>query len=102
MERGAGPAEPDAEPGDAGHGRVGRGSDGHRGGLPPQDGGGRDAGRADHHRGSDNRVALIQSPTGAGAFLSGLEESALAGVVRSSTWLYPGIEIVHIVGFVIL
>lgn len=44
---------------------------------------------------------MSQSPTGAQAFLSGLEESALAQLVGRSAWLYPGVEIVHVVGFVI-
>ncbi len=34
--------------------------------------------------------------------LAGLEGSSLAGFVRSSLWVYPAIEIVHIVGFVVL
>jgi hypothetical protein len=36
------------------------------------------------------------------AILQGLEGSALAGVFRGSLWLYPAVEIVHIVGFVLL
>jgi hypothetical protein len=45
---------------------------------------------------------LIQPPAGAQGFLSGLEESALAELVGRSAWLYPVVEIVHVVGFVIL
>ena len=44
---------------------------------------------------------MSQSPTGAQGFLSGLEESALAELVGRSAWLYPMVEIVHVVGFVI-
>jgi hypothetical protein len=45
---------------------------------------------------------LIQPPAGPQGFLSGLEESALAELVGRSAWLYPVVEIVHVVGFVIL
>ncbi|PKV76004.1 DUF6644 family protein [Pontibacter ramchanderi] len=34
--------------------------------------------------------------------LRGLEESALASAIRQSTWLYPALEIVHILGIVLL
>ena len=40
-------------------------------------------------------------PTGA-AWLVWLETSAVAGAMRGSIWLYPIVEIVHIVGFVVL
>jgi hypothetical protein len=36
------------------------------------------------------------------AWLVWLETSALAVAMRQWTWLYPGVEIVHIVGFVVL
>ena len=36
------------------------------------------------------------------AWLVWLETSALAEAMRQWTWLYPGVEIVHIVGFVVL
>lgn len=45
---------------------------------------------------------MIQPPAGPRRFLSGLEESALAELVGRSAWLYPVVEIVHVVGFVIL
>ncbi|MGV3507857.1 MAG: DUF6644 family protein [Sphingobacteriaceae bacterium] len=35
-------------------------------------------------------------------FLSWLENSILAGEIRNSLWLYPALEIVHIIGIVIL
>lgn len=35
-------------------------------------------------------------------WLQWIENSALAVVIRQSTWLYPGLEIVHIVGIVLL
>lgn len=44
---------------------------------------------------------MIQPPAGTQGFLSGLEESALAELVGRSAWLYPVVEIVHVVGFVI-
>lgn len=34
--------------------------------------------------------------------LQGLEDSALAGAIRQSSWLYPFLEIVHILGIVLL
>ncbi|GGG03513.1 DUF6644 family protein [Pontibacter amylolyticus] len=34
--------------------------------------------------------------------LQGLEESALASAIRQSTWLYPFLEILHILGIVLL
>lgn len=34
--------------------------------------------------------------------LQGLEDSALANVIRQSSWLYPFLEIVHILGIVLL
>ncbi|WP_370583252.1 DUF6644 family protein [Pontibacter sp. FD36] len=34
--------------------------------------------------------------------LQGLEDSALASAIRQSTWLYPFLEIVHILGIVLL
>ncbi|SIQ83910.1 DUF6644 family protein [Pontibacter lucknowensis] len=34
--------------------------------------------------------------------LQGLEASALASAIRQSTWLYPVLEIVHILGIVLL
>nr|WP_255594346.1 DUF6644 family protein [Pontibacter sp. HSC-14F20] len=34
--------------------------------------------------------------------LQGLEDSAPAGAIRASTWLYPFLEIVHILGIVLL
>ncbi|PRY10127.1 hypothetical protein CLV24_11544 [Pontibacter ummariensis] len=34
--------------------------------------------------------------------LQGLEASALASAIRSSSWLYPFLEIVHILGIVLL
>ena len=41
--------------------------------------------------------------TGAVAgMLQGLEESALAEAIRQSAWLYPFLEIIHIVGIVVL
>lgn len=36
------------------------------------------------------------------AFFQWLEHSALAVAVRQSTWLYPAVETVHILGFVVL
>lgn len=36
------------------------------------------------------------------ALLQGLEESALANTIRQSTWLYPFLEILHILGIVLL
>jgi hypothetical protein len=35
-------------------------------------------------------------------WLQWIENTALAAVIRQSTWLYPGIEIVHITGIVLL
>lgn len=35
-------------------------------------------------------------------FLSTLESSALSSTIRQSVWLYPSIEIIHILGFAIL
>jgi hypothetical protein len=43
----------------------------------------------------------LTQPTGA-AWLVWLETSAVAGTMRGSIWLYPIVEIVHIVGFVVL
>lgn len=43
----------------------------------------------------------MTQPTGA-AWLVWLETSAVAGTMRGSIWLYPIVEIVHIVGFVVL
>lgn len=34
--------------------------------------------------------------------LQGLEDSALASAIRASSWLYPFLEIVHILGIVLL
>ncbi|PVY39708.1 DUF6644 family protein [Pontibacter virosus] len=34
--------------------------------------------------------------------LQGLEDSALAGAIRQSAWLYPFLEILHILGIVLL
>ena len=45
---------------------------------------------------------MSQPPAGPQGFLSGLQESALAHMVGRSPWLYPVVEIVHVVGFVIL
>jgi hypothetical protein len=36
------------------------------------------------------------------SFLSGLESSAVALAFRGSAWLYPAVEFLHIVGFVVL
>lgn len=36
------------------------------------------------------------------SFFESLETSALAGIVRQSAWLYPGVEIIHILGFALL
>jgi len=44
---------------------------------------------------------LTHTPTGA-AWLVWLETTALAGAMRHWLWLYPIVEIVHIVGFVVL
>jgi Family of unknown function (DUF6644) len=44
---------------------------------------------------------VTHAPTGA-AWLVWLETSAVAGAMRGSLWLYPIVEIVHIVGFVVL
>lgn len=44
---------------------------------------------------------MTHSPAGA-AWLAWLETSALAAAMRHSLWLYPIVEIVHIVGFVVL
>lgn len=44
---------------------------------------------------------MTHPPNGA-AWLVWLETSALAGAMRHSLWLYPIVEIVHIVGFVVL
>jgi hypothetical protein len=44
---------------------------------------------------------LTHSPSGA-AWLVWLETTGLAGAMRHSLWLYPIVEIVHIVGFVVL
>ena len=44
---------------------------------------------------------MTSAPTGA-AWLVWLETSAIAGTMRGSLWLYPIVEIVHIVGFVVL
>jgi hypothetical protein len=43
----------------------------------------------------------MHPPTGP-AWLVWLESSAVAVAMRQSTWLYPGVEIAHIVGFVAL
>ena len=43
----------------------------------------------------------MHPPTGP-AFLVWLETSGLAETMRRSAWMYPIVEIVHIVGFVIL
>jgi len=43
----------------------------------------------------------MHPPTGP-AWLVWLESSAVAVAMRQSTWLYPGVEIAHIVGFVTL
>ena len=40
--------------------------------------------------------------TGAGGALSGIESLPLAVAMRQWLWLYPSVEIVHIVGFVTL
>jgi hypothetical protein len=34
-------------------------------------------------------------------WLSSLQQSALAGTIRDSAWLYPGAEVLHIVAFVV-
>ena len=44
---------------------------------------------------------MTHAPTGA-AWLVWIETSALASAMRGSLWLYPIVEIVHIVGFVVL
>ena len=43
----------------------------------------------------------MHPPTGA-AWLVWLETSSLAGAMRQWQWLYPIVEIVHILGFVVL
>ena len=43
----------------------------------------------------------MHTPTGA-AWLVWLETSAVASAMRGWLWLYPAVEIVHIVGFVVL
>jgi hypothetical protein len=45
---------------------------------------------------------LSPDPTVLEAILLGLEGSAAAHALRGSLWLYPAVEILHIVGFVIL
>jgi len=40
--------------------------------------------------------------TPADGLLGSIEASGLAGAMRNSLWLYPAVEIVHILGFVIL
>ena len=44
---------------------------------------------------------MTHPPTGA-AWLVWLETSSIAAAMRGSLWLYPIVEIVHIVGFVVL
>ena len=44
---------------------------------------------------------MTHPPTGA-AWLVWLETTALAGAMRHWLWLYPIVEIIHIVGFVVL
>ena len=44
---------------------------------------------------------MTHAPTGA-AWLVWLETSAIAAAMRHSPWLYPIVEIAHIVGFVVL
>lgn len=36
------------------------------------------------------------------ALLQGIEDSALASTIRASSWLYPFLEIIHILGIVLL
>jgi hypothetical protein len=45
---------------------------------------------------------LSADPTLLEAILLGLEGSAVARAFRGSLWLYPAVEILHIVGFVLL
>ncbi|GAB3268614.1 hypothetical protein GCM10027347_38160 [Larkinella harenae] len=42
------------------------------------------------------------SPDRAAGWLQAIENTTLAVAIRQSTWLYPGLEIVHIIGIVLL
>ena len=42
------------------------------------------------------------APSGGDALIGAIERSALAAAMRGDLWLYPIVEIVHIIGFVIL
>src|SRR5262249_35160926 len=59
------------------------------------------AGRAHHHRRQDHRTALMHPPSGP-AWAVWLETSPVAVAMRQWLWLYPGVGIVHIGGFVLL
>src|SRR5687767_14370655 len=58
----------------------------------------RDARRANHDRRQDSRAALMAA---AGVF-GALEAAPLAVSMRTELWLYPIVEIVHILGFALL
>jgi hypothetical protein len=64
-------------------------------GYANRDQGRRDARRADHGRGQDGGAAL--TPSG-----NPIEALAFARAMREQLWLYPSVEIVHIIGLAIL
>src|SRR5690606_20609009 len=71
----------------------------HRGRLPEPRRPGRDARRAHHHRREDGRAALMHAASGPLSLIEGLP---VAAAMRQWLWLYPAVEIVHILGFVLL
>src|SRR5207248_9686950 len=73
--------------------------EGPRGRLPEQDRSAGAARGAHHDRRQDHRAALMHPASGA-AWLVWLETTAAADAMRDSLWLYPLVEILHIIGFV--
>src|SRR4029453_2913920 len=68
--------------------------------LSPPQHRGRTAGRAHHDRRSDRGAPL--PPADAGGWTGWLEATAAATAMRQWLWLYPIVEILHIIGFVVL